>query len=122
MLLKNKKFFCISQNEKNKLIFYKENNRAAQLLILANQIIIQIVIYYEKIILLEYCIFKKEIIYDFCNLKSMHLLCFFLFQFNFRFISSFTCIFIYTYYSRDSSSIDIKFCLCLKPLFYDNQK
>ena len=77
MLLKNKKIFCFSQNEIIKLIFSKEKNGVAQLLILANQIIIQIVIYYEKIILFEYCIFKKEIIYDFCNLKSMHLLCFF---------------------------------------------
>ena len=77
MLLKNKKIFCFSQNEIIKLIFSKEKNGVAQLLILANQIIIQIVIYYEKIILFEYCIFKKEIIFDFCNLKSMHLLCFF---------------------------------------------
>ena len=122
MLLKNKKISCISQNEKSKLIFYKENNRAAQLLILANQIIIHIVVYYEKIILLEYYIFKKEKIYDFYTLKSMHMFCFFYFKFNLRFISSFTCILADTYYSRDSSTIDIKFCFCLKPLFYDNQK
>ena len=84
MLLKNKKIFCFSQNEIIKLIFSKEKNGVAQLLILANQIIIHIVVYYEKIILLEYYIFKKEKIYDFYTLKSMHMLCFFLFQIQFE--------------------------------------